>query len=137
MPTILLAVLGIISLSGAVMLFLAQRRWNATAVKVTGKVIDVRRSESTSTNSDDSDDVTVTVTYQPTVRFEAEGRVVEFLSKVSTSTRREVGQDIGVHYQRGNPDDAQIEGPGVKTVMALVLGVIGLALIVLSVVVHK
>ncbi len=135
MPTILLAVLGIIGVSGAVMLFLADRRWKALAVKVTGKVIDVRRSESTST--DDDNDVTVTATYQPTVRFEAEGRVVEFLSKVASSTRREIGQDIGVFYQQGNPDDAQIEGPGVKAVMAIILGVAGIVLLVLSILVRR
>jgi len=56
--TILLAVLGIISVCGAVMFFLAHRRWKATAVKATGKVIDVRRTESTSTDNDNNTTVT-------------------------------------------------------------------------------
>ena len=39
-------------------------------------------------------------------------------------------------YQRGNPDDAKIEGVWPKAVIALILGVIGLILIVASVMVH-
>lgn len=137
---ILFGVLGIAGVSGAVMLFQAHRRWKATAVKVTGKVTAVRRSEIflplrwrgrflTATRHK----TPVTVIYLPTVWFEAEGRVVEFASKLGSSKRQEVGQDIGVYYQRDNPDDAEIEGPGRKAVMAVILGVTGLILLAASV----
>jgi len=43
--------------------------------------------------------------------------------KWGSSARREIGQDIVIYYQRGNPDDAQIEGLGGRAVMALFFGV--------------
>lgn len=115
----LFAIGGIVLLAVAVMLFLSHRKWLSTAQNCSGTVTKVAESRSQEGSQSST-------TYYPTVRFEAEGRVIEHAFKIGGNKRFMVGQAVTVYYQIGAPDKPQLSTLSVRLFFSLFVGIAAL-----------
>ena len=118
---IFFAIVGIILLLVAVLLFRAHLKWRATAQNCTGTITEV--SSQLSKNSDGPGSSTL---YYPTVKFTAEGREIEHRFKIGSNKRYTVGQAVTVFYQNGSPDRPQLSGLSLRMFASLFVTILSI-----------
>ncbi|HHJ12480.1 MAG TPA: DUF3592 domain-containing protein [Chromatiales bacterium] len=105
-----LGLTGLVLLAGGGYLLVEQQRFDASAIRTTGTVIEVLRSRE-SLSSGSSSAHRIEYLYRPRVRFtDDNGAEREFLSSVATrSLQHQPGQQITVWYDPNDPATARID----------------------------
>lgn len=66
----------------------------------------------------------------PVCEFEAEGKTWQFTSLVTLSSV-EIGDNVSIYYEAGNPDNAWIAGAGdFYRTSAIITGIVGIAILI-------
>ncbi len=122
---ILIGLLSIAMLVGTFYIAKDSYSYLKTAIEVKGTVVELVRSESSSDSS---------YTYAPVVAFRAGEQEIKFQSNASSNPPSySVGEEITVLYKPSNPNKAKIKGFFSLWGGALILGILGGVLFLLSV----
>lgn len=118
-------VIGIVMLAVTLVIFFSIEKFNASAIKTNGTVVDLIAKSSSSGKS---------TMYSPVVTYDDEAGVKHrYISNVSSNPPGyNIGDQVALYYNRQDPDDAKIAGwreyfaVFITGVFALIFGLIGL-----------
>lgn len=124
--------IGVVMLTVAAVICYNTKKFDASAVKTTGTVVDlVERVSSSSSNNRRSTTFSPVITYN-----DSKGGKHRYIPSFSSNPPGyTIGESVGIYYDPTNPDEAKIEGWG-EYIGAMIAGGLGLVFSLIGLVYH-